>query len=76
MMAVLERAAARGEAHSEISPRVARVPLDLIRHELILNPSTVPANDRGDRRRGLPAARAPDQVTGTARPAPAFTLRS
>lgn len=38
MMAVLERAAARGEARSEVSPRVARVPLDLIRHELILKP--------------------------------------
>lgn len=38
MMAVLERAAARGEARSEVSPRVARVPLDLICHELILNP--------------------------------------
>jgi AcrR family transcriptional regulator len=38
MMAVLQRAAARGEARRDVSPRVARVPLDLIRHELILNP--------------------------------------
>jgi AcrR family transcriptional regulator len=38
MMTVLERAARRGEARPEVSPRVARVPLDLVRHELILNP--------------------------------------
>jgi len=36
MSGVLERAAARGEAREDIPPRVARLPLDLLRHELIL----------------------------------------
>jgi len=36
MAGVLDRAAARGEARADISPRVARLPLDLLRHELIL----------------------------------------
>jgi AcrR family transcriptional regulator len=33
---VLTRAAARGEAREDVPARVARLPLDLIRHELIL----------------------------------------
>jgi len=36
MSGVLDRAAARGEAREQISPRVSRLPLDLLRHELIL----------------------------------------
>jgi len=36
MATVLERAVARGEAREDVSPRVARLPLDLLRHELIL----------------------------------------
>ena len=36
MSSVLARAAARGEIRENISPRVARLPLDLLRHELIL----------------------------------------
>ena len=36
MAGVLDRAAARGEARDDISPRVARLPIDLLRHELIL----------------------------------------
>jgi len=36
MAGVLDRAAARGEIRHDISPRVARLPLDLLRHELIL----------------------------------------
>jgi hypothetical protein len=36
MSSVLDRAAARGESRENISPRVARLPLDLLRHELIL----------------------------------------
>jgi AcrR family transcriptional regulator len=36
MAGVLDRAAARGEAREHISPRVARLPIDLLRHELIL----------------------------------------
>ena len=36
MSGVLGRAALRGEAREDISPRVARLPLDLLRHELIL----------------------------------------
>lgn len=36
MSSALERAAARGEARADVSPRVARLPLDLLRHELIL----------------------------------------
>jgi AcrR family transcriptional regulator len=36
MSAVLDRAAARGDTRENISPRVARLPLDLLRHELIL----------------------------------------
>jgi AcrR family transcriptional regulator len=36
MSGVLDRAAARGETSENISPRVARLPLDLLRHELIL----------------------------------------
>jgi len=34
--AVLDRAQARGEARPHISPRVTRLPTDLLRHELIL----------------------------------------
>jgi AcrR family transcriptional regulator len=36
MGGVLDRAAARGETREYISPRVERLPLDLLRHELIL----------------------------------------
>jgi AcrR family transcriptional regulator len=36
MSTVLSRAAARGEAREHISPRVVRLPLDLLRHEVIL----------------------------------------
>jgi AcrR family transcriptional regulator len=36
MLTLLDRAAARGESRDGISPRVARLPLDLLRHELIL----------------------------------------
>jgi AcrR family transcriptional regulator len=36
MHAALARAAARGEAREDVPERVARLPLDLIRHELIL----------------------------------------
>jgi AcrR family transcriptional regulator len=36
MSSVLERAASRGEGRENISARVARLPLDLLRHELIL----------------------------------------
>jgi AcrR family transcriptional regulator len=36
MAGVLERAAARGEARENVPPRVARLPFDLLRHELIL----------------------------------------
>jgi AcrR family transcriptional regulator len=36
MAGVLDQAAARGEIGEDISPRVARLPLDLLRHELIL----------------------------------------
>jgi AcrR family transcriptional regulator len=36
MSSVLMRAAIRGECRENISPRVARLPLDLLRHELIL----------------------------------------
>jgi hypothetical protein len=36
MRQILARAAARGQAREQIPERVARLPLDLIRHELIL----------------------------------------
>jgi AcrR family transcriptional regulator len=36
MTGILNRAAARGEAREDINPRVAQLPLDLLRHELIL----------------------------------------
>lgn len=36
MSGVINRAVARGEARTDIPPRVARLPLDLLRHELIL----------------------------------------
>jgi hypothetical protein len=35
MSGVLDRAVARGEARDDVSPRVARLPLDLLRYELI-----------------------------------------
>lgn len=35
-MTVLEQAAGRGEARPDVSSRVASVPIDLVRHELIL----------------------------------------
>lgn len=43
MSSVLDRAIARGEARQDVAPRVARLPTDLLRHELILThqpPST------------------------------------
>lgn len=36
MTVILQRAAARGEAPAELPARVVRLPLDLLRHELIL----------------------------------------
>jgi AcrR family transcriptional regulator len=36
MSGVLDRAVARGEARDDVAPRVARLPLDLLRYELIL----------------------------------------
>jgi AcrR family transcriptional regulator len=36
MTSILERAADRGQARSEVSPRVAALPTDLFRHELFL----------------------------------------
>ncbi len=36
MAVVLARAASRGEARDDVSDRVARLPFDLLRHELIL----------------------------------------
>lgn len=37
MAAVLAHAAARGEVREDITPRVARLPIDLLRHELIFS---------------------------------------
>jgi AcrR family transcriptional regulator len=37
MAAILERAAERGETRDDIPPRVATVPIDLLRHELLLS---------------------------------------
>ena len=67
--AVLDRAAARGEAREHISPRVARLPIDLLRHELILThqpPS--PRSLQGDRRRDLPPADAAHPIADTIPP--------
>jgi AcrR family transcriptional regulator len=36
MRTILERAATRGEARHDVSPRIATLPLDLLRYELIL----------------------------------------
>jgi AcrR family transcriptional regulator len=36
MASLLQRAATRGEVRRDVSPRVARLPLDLLRYELIL----------------------------------------
>jgi AcrR family transcriptional regulator len=36
MSGILDHAVARGEVREHISPRVARLPLDLLRHELVL----------------------------------------
>jgi AcrR family transcriptional regulator len=36
MMTIVGRAATRGQARSDVTPRIARLPLDLLRHELIL----------------------------------------
>ena len=36
MSEILAHAAARGQAREQVPERVARLPLDLIRHELIL----------------------------------------
>jgi len=38
MTAVLKRAAERGEARHDIPPRVAALPIALLRHELLLSP--------------------------------------
>ncbi len=38
MAAILKRAAERGEARDDIPPRVAALPIDLLRHELLLSP--------------------------------------
>ncbi len=37
MAAILRRAAERGEARDDIPPRVATLPIDLLRHELLLS---------------------------------------
>lgn len=43
MQAILDRAAARGEIDPDrISPRIASLPIDLVRHDLIMNRSPVP----------------------------------
>jgi hypothetical protein len=38
MTAILRRAAERGEARGDIPPRVATLPIDLLRHELLIGP--------------------------------------
>ena len=38
MAAILSQAAARGEVRDHIPPRVATLPIDLLRHELLLSP--------------------------------------
>jgi AcrR family transcriptional regulator len=38
MAAILSQAAARGEVRDDIPPRVATLPIDLLRHELLLSP--------------------------------------
>jgi AcrR family transcriptional regulator len=38
MAAILKRAAERGEARDGILPRIATLPIDLLRHELLLSP--------------------------------------
>jgi hypothetical protein len=43
MEVVVARAVARGEARAGVSARVARLPLDLLRHELILTRRPVSA---------------------------------
>src|ERR1035438_654465 len=43
MQVVLDRAVARGEIEADrLSPRIASLPLDLVRHDLIMNRSPVP----------------------------------
>lgn len=43
MQAILDRAAARGEIDPDrVSPRIASLPLDLVRHDVIMNRSEVP----------------------------------
>jgi AcrR family transcriptional regulator len=42
MTAILERAAARGEAPAEVSRRIATLPTDLYRHELLLTRTPPP----------------------------------
>lgn len=42
MATILKRAADRGEARSDISPRVATLPIDLFRHELLVTRSPAP----------------------------------
>jgi hypothetical protein len=39
MAAILQRAADRGETRDGIPPRVATLPIDLLRHELLLSPA-------------------------------------
>jgi hypothetical protein len=38
MAAILGQAAERGEVRDHIPPRVATLPIDLLRHELLLSP--------------------------------------
>jgi Tetracyclin repressor-like, C-terminal domain len=44
MATILKRAAERGEARNDIPPRVATLPIDLLRHELFRSLS--PADDQ------------------------------
>jgi AcrR family transcriptional regulator len=39
MTAIIKRAAERGEVRGDIPPRVASLPIDLLRHELLLSPA-------------------------------------
>jgi AcrR family transcriptional regulator len=67
MAAILDRAAERGEVRDDIPPRIATLPIDLLRHELLLGQGDERAMTEIVDQVFLPLVRLPGPVTGLLR---------